>query len=46
MMDEFEMDSLDPLAGFIFDSSHRATLAEIAPHAARHLPRGDLLRRL
>jgi N-methylhydantoinase B len=30
MMDEFEMDSLDPLAGFIFDSSHRATLAEIA----------------
>ncbi|MGE0223576.1 MAG: hydantoinase B/oxoprolinase family protein [Acetobacteraceae bacterium] len=35
MMDEFEMDSLDPLAGFIFDSSHRATLAEIA-----RLPRG------
>jgi N-methylhydantoinase B len=34
MMDEFEMDSLDPLAEFIFDSSHRATLAEIAriPH--------------
>jgi len=30
MMDEFEMDSLDPLAQFIFDSSHRATLAEIA----------------
>ena len=30
MMDEFEMDSLDPLADFIFDSSHRATLAEIA----------------
>ena len=30
MMDEFAMDSLDPLAGFIFDSSHRATLAEIA----------------
>jgi N-methylhydantoinase B len=30
MMDEFEMDSLDPLAAFIFDSSHRATLAEIA----------------
>ena len=30
MMDEFEMDSLDPLANFIFDSSHRATLAEIA----------------
>ena len=30
MMDEFEMDSLDPLARFIFDSSHRATLAEIA----------------
>jgi N-methylhydantoinase B len=30
MMDEFEMDSLDPLAGFIFDASHRATVAEIA----------------
>ena len=30
MMDEFEMDSLEPLATFIFDSSHRATLAEIA----------------
>ncbi len=30
MMDEFEMDSLEPLAAFIFDSSHRATLAEIA----------------
>ena len=35
MMDEFEMDSLDPLASFIFDSSHRATLAEIA-----RIPRG------
>ena len=30
MMDEFEMSSLEPLAAFIFDSSHRATLAEIA----------------
>ena len=30
MMDEFAMDSLDPLASFIFDSSLRATLAEIA----------------
>lgn len=30
MMDEFEMTSLEPLATFIFDSSHRATLAEIA----------------
>jgi N-methylhydantoinase B len=30
MMDEFEMTSLDPLATFIFDSSNRATLAEIA----------------
>jgi len=36
MMDEFEMSSLDPLAQFIFDSSHRATLAEIA-----RLPRGS-----
>src|ERR1700760_3477691 len=35
MMDEFEMDSLQPLADFIFDSSHRATVAEIA-----RLPRG------
>ncbi|HBK04623.1 MAG TPA: 5-oxoprolinase [Acetobacteraceae bacterium] len=35
MMDEFEMTSLDPLAAFIFDSSHRATVAEIA-----RLPRG------
>jgi len=34
MMAEFEMTSLGPLADFIFDSSHRATLAEIAriPH--------------
>ncbi len=30
MMGEFAMDSLDPLADFIFDSSRRATLAEIA----------------
>ena len=30
MMDEFEMTSLDSLAAFIFDSSLRATLAEIA----------------
>ncbi len=35
MMDEFGMDSLDPLASFIFDLSSRATLAEIA-----RLPRG------
>lgn len=30
MMDEFGMDSLDPLAAFIFDNSLRATLEEIA----------------
>jgi N-methylhydantoinase B len=30
MMDEFAMDSLDPLAEFIFDNSLRATVAEIA----------------
>ncbi len=30
MMDEFAMDSLDLLANFIFDSSLRATLAEIS----------------
>jgi len=30
MMGEFGMDSLDPLAAFIFDSSRRATLVEIA----------------
>src|SRR4051812_13104426 len=35
MMDEFDMTSLEPLAGFIFDSSLRATLAEIA-----RIPRG------
>ncbi len=35
MMDEFGMDSLEPLAEFIFDSSLRATLAEIA-----RLPKG------
>ena len=35
MMDEFEMDGLQPLAEFIFDSSRRATLAEIA-----RLPKG------
>ena len=35
MMDEFEMTSLDPLAAFIFDSSHRATITEIA-----RIPRG------
>ena len=46
MMDEFEMDSLDPLADFIFDSSLRATLAEIARLPRGHLSRRDLLRRL
>lgn len=30
MMAEFAMDSLDPLAEFIFESSRRATIAEIA----------------
>src|SRR5690349_5248560 len=35
MMDEFDMDSLDPLAEYIFDNSLRATLAEI-----ERLPRG------
>jgi N-methylhydantoinase B len=35
MLNEFGLDSLDPLAEFIFDSSLRATLAEIAK-----LPRG------
>ncbi len=30
MMDEFKMDSLTPLAAFIFDSSLKATVAEIA----------------
>jgi N-methylhydantoinase B len=36
MMDEFDMESLDPLAAFIFDHSRRATLAEIA-----RLPKGE-----
>ncbi len=35
MMDEFKMDSIDPLAAYIFDSSLKATLAEI-----EKLPRG------
>ena len=35
MMDEFRLDSLDPLAEFIFAASRAATLAEIA-----RLPRG------
>jgi len=35
MMDEFAMDSLDELAQYIFETSRRATLAEIAK-----LPRG------
>jgi N-methylhydantoinase B len=30
MMDEYDLDTLEPLAAFIFDSSHRATLAAIA----------------
>ena len=30
MMDEFGMESLEPLADFIFDNSRRATIAEIA----------------
>ena len=35
MMDEFAIDSLDPLAEFIFDASHKATVAAIAA-----LPKG------
>jgi len=35
MMDEFELESLEPLAEFIFDNSLRATVAEI-----NRLPRG------
>ncbi|MBR0650934.1 hydantoinase B/oxoprolinase family protein [Roseomonas terrae] len=35
MLDEFDMDTLDDLAGYIFEASTRATLAEIAK-----LPRG------
>src|SRR6516165_9926949 len=35
MMDEFSMDSLEPLAQFIFEASRRGTLAQIAA-----LPRG------
>ena len=36
MMGEFEMDSLDALAGFIFENSSAATIAEIA-----RLPKGS-----
>jgi N-methylhydantoinase B len=35
MMDEFKMDSIDPLAAYIFESSLKATLAEI-----EKLPKG------
>ena len=38
MMDEFEMDSLEPLANFIFESSRRATLVEVA-----RIPKGTYL---
>jgi N-methylhydantoinase B len=38
MMDEFGMDGLDSLAGFIFDNSLRATLTEID-----RLPRGSFV---
>src|ERR1700753_64117 len=38
MMDEFEMRSLDPLAGLLFESSRRATLAEVA-----RIPKGTYL---
>ena len=41
MMDEFDMDSLDPLANFIFESSRRATLAEIA-----RIPKGTYHREI
>ena len=41
MMDEFAMDSLDPLAELhLRKLARRATLAEIAQAAARHLSRG------
>ena len=40
------MSGLDALADFIFDSSRRATLAEIARLPVRHLCRGNLVRRL
>ena len=40
MMDEFEMDSLDPLAELhLRQLACSATLAEIAKHPARHLSR-------
>jgi N-methylhydantoinase B len=41
MMDEFAMDSLDPLAEYIFESSLRATVEEIAK-----LPRGTYAARI
>jgi N-methylhydantoinase B len=41
MMDEFAMDGIEPLAEFIFDSSLRATVAEIA-----RLPRGTFRARI
>ena len=46
MMREFRMDSLEPLAQSIFESSLRATIAEIARTAERQLRRRNLVRRL
>jgi N-methylhydantoinase B len=43
MMDEFGIDSIDPLAAFIFESSRRATLEEVAklPHGTWHAQIGS-----
>jgi N-methylhydantoinase B len=41
MMDEFAMASLEQLANFIFESSHRATLAEVA-----RIPKGTYLAKI
>ena len=46
MMDEFAMDSLDPLADFIFDSIAARHAGRDRATAARHLSRRDRLRRL
>ena len=46
MMDEFEMDSLEPLAQFIFEILAPRHTGRNRPHPAWHIPGGNLLRRL
>ena len=46
MMDEFALDGLDELAGFIFEASPPRDARRDREAAARHVPRRDRLGRL